>query len=37
LLTAAKAEMKINKNDVWKDIVPKEPTISADMVVDTEE
>ena len=33
-LTAAKAEMKIKKNDtVWKDIVPQEPTIPSDMIV----
>lgn len=32
-LTAAKEEMTIKKNDVWKDIVPEEPKISQDMLV----
>jgi peptidyl-prolyl cis-trans isomerase D len=32
-LAAAKEEMTIKKNDVWKDIVPKEPNISQDLLV----
>ncbi len=33
-LTAAKAEMKIKKNDnIWKEIVPQEPKLSSDMLV----
>lgn len=32
-LTAAKEEKNIKKNDVWKDLVPKEPSISAEMLV----
>jgi len=32
-LTAAKEEKTIKKNDVWKDIVPQDPTIAAEMLV----
>ncbi len=32
-LTSAKEVRNIKKNDVWKDLVPKEPSISAEMLV----